>query len=323
MKMIARSTQSTANSILPETESFLRAETNVPVTAFQLRPDLAICFWECSTRIPQSYTISFNQPVLRFSFVLEGEGFSSICGERELPRHRGLVEVRAFHTLYGTYELAAGQQHKWVDIILKPSFLSIALPLETDTLPLPVQSAINGDYNASSPTTRKMTPEQFIAAKQLAHCPYTNAARTLFLKSKALELLSHVMAEQSPVPCKTQLSSYEAECLKRARETLIADLENPPSLPSLAQTVGLSETKLKTGFKALFGQTVYGYLRAFRVDRGKQKLLESTDSISDIATSVGYTNISHFSAAFKDRHGVTPSRYRKQNILFSTTSDPA
>ncbi len=298
-------------------DGFLLTESNAPVRPFSLRPDMAVCFWECTTQQRTTYVTSFDEPTLRLSFILEGEGSSAADGQKDLPRHRGLMEMRYFPGTSGTYTLDGAQAHKWVDIMLTPAFLSVALPGETDTLPHTIQDLMTGKLDSIPPVTKAMTPELFVAASQLAYCPYTNAVRTLYLKSRALELLSHVLADQSPVPCRTHLSSYETECLKRARTMLITDLEKPASIRQLAQTVGLSESKLKSGFKALFGQTVYGYFKAYRVDLGRQRLLESDDSVSEIATSVGYTNISHFSAAFKERHGVTPSRYRKNNVFFA------
>jgi len=163
-----------------------------------------------------------------------------------------------------------------------------------------------------------MTPDQFVAATQLAHCPYANPARIMYLKSKALELLSLVLASHTPPPCRTRFNSYEVQCLHQARNILISDLHYPPSLHNLAQNVGLNETKLKRGFKTLFGQTVYGYFRAYRMDHARRLLLESESSVSEVAAAVGYTNMSHFSAAFKERHGIKPSAFRKNAMSLTS-----
>ena len=300
---------------------FLQADLRAPVHALRLRPDMAVCFWECTTTKTQRYHLEFDCPVLRFSFVLEGEGISHAEGQEDFTRHKGLIEMRYFPKFSGEITLAANHSHKWLDIILLPSFLEVALPDETPHLPHTLNKVVTQEAEQIPCESRRMTPEQFVAATQLSHCPYTHAARTLYLKSKTLELLSHVLAEQAPVPCQTKLSTYEAGCLKKARELLIANLENPPSLKTLALQVGLNETKLKSGFKTLFGQTVFGYFRTYRVEVARQRLLESNDSVSEIASRVGYTNISHFSAAFKERHGVTPSRYRKDNVFFANTPE--
>lgn len=299
---------------------FLNANMDAPVNAYLLRPDMAVCFWECTTNTPKEYTITFDTPVLQFSFILEGESISSADEQKDFARHKELIEMRFFHANSGQIRLAAHQSHKWLDIVLSPSFLDLALPEESAHLPESIRKVVLEEVAHIPCDSRRMTPDQFVAATQLAHCPYTHAARTLFLKSKTLELLSHVLAVHSPTPCQTHLSSYEMECLKTAKDILIADVENPPTLKELSIMVGLNETKLKTGFKALFGQTVYGYFKTYRIELARQRLLDETCSISQVASSVGYTNISHFSAAFKERHGVTPSRYRKDNFFVANFS---
>jgi len=290
-----------------------------PVRRFSLRADLDVFFWECAAKQPLCFSVAFDAPVLRFSFAIEGESVSDAENQESAVRSRGRYEIRFFPGTGGTIALKARQNHRWVDVVLSPSFLEVALASEACGLPEPLLPLVRGEAHSMPTVCRSMNPEQFVAASQLAQCPYTGAARTLYLKSKTLELLSHVLAEQSPRPCRTRLSSYEIECLRRARELLTASLENPPGLRQLARSVGLNETKLKTGFKALFGQTVYGYFRAYRVDVGRRRLLESAATVSEVASSVGYTNVSHFCAAFKDRHGVTPYRYRKDNAFFTAS----
>jgi len=317
MEVVAKDQKQCHQATTIRNDLFLHADMDIPVNAYSLRPDLAVCFWECTTNGTKEFKIVFNKPVLRFSFILEGESISLADGQEDFPRHKGLAETRYFPASSGQVMLAAKQSHKWLDIVLSPSFLDLALPEESTFLPDGIRKIINADATHLPCDSRRMTPDQFVAATQLAHCPYTQAARTLYLKSKTLELLSHVLAEHAPVPCRTRLSSYEMECLKNARELLIANLESPPTLKQLANIIGLNETKLKSGFKALFGQTVYGYFKTYRIELARHRLLNDACSVSEVASSVGYTNISHFSAAFKERHGVTPSHYRKDNLLFS------
>lgn len=297
--------------------SLLDAGMAAPVRRFSLRPDLDVFFWECAAKQPLRFSVAFDAPVLRFSFTVAGDSVSDAENQECIARSRGHYEIRFFPATRGTIALEPRQDHRWVDVVLNPSFLGVALANEACSLPGSFLRLMRGEVRSIPVISRSMNPEQFVAATQLAQCPYTGAARTLYLKSKTLELLSHVLAEQSPKPCRTRLSSYEIECLRKARELLTANLDNPPGLRQLAQSVGLNETKLKVGFKALFGQTVYGYFRAYRVDIGRQRLLESTATVSEVASSVGYTNVSHFCAAFKGRHGVTPYRYRKDNVFFA------
>ncbi len=225
---------------------------------------------------------------------------------------RGTLEIRCVQK-HDTIDLRqdAGIDHKWVDIILCPDFLNLAAPGESMHLPEYIKNMMKNDGEYRAHLIQRMSPDQHIAATQLAACPYTFAARTLYLKSKTLELLSHTIADHAQVPCRTRLSSYEIECLNQAKDFLVKDLNNPPSLKDLATHVGMCETKLRSRFKAMFGQTVFEYFRNYRIDLARQLLVQDNMSVSKVAYEIGYTNLSHFSAAFKERHGVNPSQLNK------------
>lgn len=51
-----------------------------------------------------------------------------------------------------------------------------------------------------------------------------------------------------------------------------------------------------------------------RVEKSKDLLKEGTDSILEIALSVGFSSASYFNTTFKKLVGMTPIEYRNQNI---------
>ncbi|HAA10567.1 MAG TPA: AraC family transcriptional regulator, partial [Cytophagales bacterium] len=75
----------------------------------------------------------------------------------------------------------------------------------------------------------------------------------------------------------------------------------------------LSATKLKTGFKRVFNQSVHQYLMDFRT-RQAIMLLESGMGIQDIANQLGYSSVSHFSRDFRKRTGQPPSLFQKVQV---------
>jgi len=91
----------------------------------------------------------------------------------------------------------------------------------------------------------------------------------------------------------------------------MSDIQNPPSLMDLARQVGINDYKLKSGFRQIFGTTVFGYLQTCRMERAKQLLAEQQLSIAAIAHVVGYASQSRFCHAFKQRYGMTPIACRK------------
>ncbi len=142
-------------------------------------------------------------------------------------------------------------------------------------------------------------------------CDARGAARQLHLEAKGLELLAawadHLEAERdaSATP-----SAHDIERLERARQILLARMTAPPRLPELARLSGLNEAKLKAGFRAYFGETVYGILRRHRLDEAYRLLRQGRHNVTEVAMRVGYKNPSKFAAAFSARFGVSPSGVR-------------
>jgi AraC-like DNA-binding protein len=97
--------------------------------------------------------------------------------------------------------------------------------------------------------------------------------------------------------------------LKKAKDIIIANMAEPPSLQELADTIVLSLKKLKEGFKQIYGDTVYSFLFDYKMEVAR-KLLESGDhNVNEVGLRVGYSTSSHFIAAFKKKFGTTPKKY--------------
>lgn len=101
------------------------------------------------------------------------------------------------------------------------------------------------------------------------------------------------------------------EKIRRARAILSMEYANPPPLPKLARRLGISETRLKSGFKAINGTTIMQFCISNRIEAAKILLKENRQPISDIGTIVGYDDHSAFSRAFRRYCGQTPKEWRR------------
>lgn len=102
----------------------------------------------------------------------------------------------------------------------------------------------------------------------------------------------------------------DTERLYMAKQVLTERMAAPPSIEELAKIVCLNTFKLKLGFKALFADTIYGYLRHARMEKAKLLLKNTRLSIHDIALQLGYCSGSSLSPIFKEHYGITPKQYR-------------
>lgn len=99
--------------------------------------------------------------------------------------------------------------------------------------------------------------------------------------------------------------------IRRARALLTRDYVDPPTLPDLAQELGISETRLKSGFKSMYGTTVLQYAINMRMDAAMLLLRDNRHTISEIGDIVGYEDHSAFSRAFRRHSGYSPKDWRR------------
>ncbi|MDN3655756.1 AraC family transcriptional regulator [Ferruginibacter paludis] len=88
---------------------------------------------------------------------------------------------------------------------------------------------------------------------------------------------------------------------------LTRDFNQPaPTLDEMATSVHMSPSKLKTLFKKTYGQSIYEYFNASRLNQARHLLLENNLSIKEVAWQMGYSAVSNFSAAFKKQFHISP-----------------
>jgi AraC-like DNA-binding protein len=101
--------------------------------------------------------------------------------------------------------------------------------------------------------------------------------------------------------------------LHYAREYAEALFTTPITLDDMASVAALSPNHLLRTFRQLFGQTPYQYVVG-RLIAYAQELLRSTDQgVTDICFAVGFASLGAFSWWFRQRVGVSPTDYRRQN----------
>lgn len=101
--------------------------------------------------------------------------------------------------------------------------------------------------------------------------------------------------------------------LRRVREMLHENKASRLTLMDLARCAGRHPVQVCRQFHSRFGCTISSYVRRVRVARA-QSLLDCHDlSIAEIALTCGFSDQSHFTAAFHRLTGMPPRRYRARN----------
>lgn len=105
------------------------------------------------------------------------------------------------------------------------------------------------------------------------------------------------------------IANADVECLYAVRTIILADLSKPPRLNELARLTGMSETKMKSLFKQVFGDSIYHYFQSARMEEAAFLLRQSNHSVSEIGYRLGFTNLSHFSRLFQKHYQTTPKKF--------------
>ena len=79
----------------------------------------------------------------------------------------------------------------------------------------------------------------------------------------------------------------------------------------LAAHCGFSTVYFRKTFEAVYGLSPIRYLQQLRMEKAKSMLSSDFESISQVAESVGYSSIFHFSKMFRQYTGMSPSAYAR------------
>ena len=135
--------------------------------------------------------------------------------------------------------------------------------------------------------------------------------RINFIKNRVLLLLEKFIYKQmhaKVIPLKSKLDESEVERLMQAESLLVKDYGTaPPTISKLSRICAMSATKLKNDFKSLYGVPIYEYFQKNRMAKAKSLLMEGSYTSKEVGMKIGYSNLSHFAAAFKKEFGILPS----------------
>ena len=205
---------------------------------------------------------------------------------------------------------AAGERHRFVTVELSPAFLRSRLAgCEDALLPFVAGAMRNGVTSSAVAQPRQFTASQSATVRSVLQPPVAPQARALWHEARLLEWLAECLySEDSELFCHRQ-QRVERERVEKVRAFIVADIERTPALAEIAAKVGMSPFYLSRTFSRLTGETIPQFLRRVRVERAAEMLIAGTHNVTEAAFAVGYSSLGHFSKAFTELLGCTPSVY--------------
>lgn len=151
---------------------------------------------------------------------------------------------------------------------------------------------------------------------------YYKAAETeaCALLHESVEQVMQIICPEKTV----DYSSSTAEIIHRIHAYLVEHLADRVTIEDLSKHFLMNPTTLKKAFKDVYGMSIAAHMKQHRMEHAARLLLESNDSIAQIAFAVGYESQSRFTNAFKKTYGMLPSLYRKspQHVHIATIPCP-
>jgi len=123
------------------------------------------------------------------------------------------------------------------------------------------------------------------------------------------QLAHAALTAQQPRPLEA-ISTRDRTRVQRAVSHIAENFGESCSLQTLADIAGLSRFHFVRMFGAVVGQTPNQYLINTRMRAASDQLMTTRTPITQIAFEVGFNDISHFYACFRDAFGCTPRQWR-------------
>ena len=115
----------------------------------------------------------------------------------------------------------------------------------------------------------------------------------------------------------------ELMLLRRVRDRMDREYDQPLDVEALARGVDMSAGHLSRQFKLAYGESPYAYLMTRRIERAMALLRRGDLSVTDVCFEVGCSSLGTFSSRFTELVGVPPSVYRREALARATTGIPS
>jgi AraC-like DNA-binding protein len=150
--------------------------------------------------------------------------------------------------------------------------------------------------------------------EKMKNCPLSGQARIHYYNNRISDVVIAYLDDMQRVTLQdSRLILLHEKEIDEFIEKVDRYPEEHVNVEECAHALGLTERALENAFKLKLGSTVKIYVLQQRVEKAKHLLLDTMQTVTDIAMEVGYADPSYFIRVFKQTEGVTPGKYRSDN----------
>lgn len=250
---------------------------------------------------------------IQFHFCISG----SITFNYNKGAYNLKLDEGKFLTLYNpekhlTIDASAAKNSKVISVLIPIVEFHKLFSSSSSDIPFFENKSLNQKHYSESLISNSI----LIVLNQIIKNDMDNSTRSLLYRAKIYELFSLIFKKTKEIDldqCPFLNNDENLKKIAKAKDVILKDIKNPPSLIELSKTIDLSLKNLKKGFKEIYGKPVYKYLFDFKMERAKQLLSNGNLNVNEVSYDLGYSSSSHFIAAFKKKYGITPRTYINNN----------
>lgn len=154
---------------------------------------------------------------------------------------------------------------------------------------------------------------RYLCLALLARASWATPLESIFVNSLSLALLTHFLKHYCPVPSARDEEPgirLEPWQLRIAEETMLTHLDRRLPIAFVADRCGVSVVHFSRAFRRTTSETPHRWLMRRRLEKACTLLLNTDETIADIALTCGFSDQSHLTRTFSLLLGTTPASWR-------------
>src|SRR6185437_6547779 len=302
------------------------AKRDIVAARVTLTPNEGEGYWELTRIRDDFYVIVLNflyknprfelvpgDGLIQFNFKVSGDMTLALSRTEPLRFNRPSLLVWGQSPGVDINEWTAPHAHeRQIAISVRPEFLVEHFLTSAVDMPPQLQDFVSNPKGTIGYCQLPLTAEMFAAATKMINNPFKGKLALVHTEAVTLELLCSAVESFYALPTTSaeEYTERTLRCLQMARSLLMRQLSSPPTIRQLARTVGMAETALTRGFKALYNETVFDFSLRCRMQHALTLLRDQHLSVDKVSEAIGYSHPTSFATAFRRHFGMRPIEVR-------------
>lgn len=290
----------------------MKTKKNIAESIFdekKIGEDFWLLFHENNSDKTLTGTRETKPECMQFHFCLKGNmklGFNQGRYFRELEKEESMVLYNPADPL--PISIISEPETIWVGILIPIEKLHALFSKEAHFIAFLNEDNRDKKYYQE----HHITPSMIMVLNQMLSENLNPVVSQLYYRAKCFELFSFYFNGPRDIDidqCPFLVDEKNVAKIRLAKEIIIQKMAEPPTLQQLADEIQLPINCLKQGFKQVYGDTVFGFLLDYKLEKAVQLLKEGSMNVNEVSLQLGYSAASHFISAFKKKYGTTPKKY--------------